>query len=85
LRLILPFIDHGNGGVDREHWRRFMLSHRSFYDVNSQTIKAYQNIIKQVIAKTPNRPPFIYKKLMAWETGNELKDSTKHLEQTGTP
>jgi hypothetical protein len=87
LRLILPFIDHWQWWGGREQLAAFYAEpQEAFYDVNSQTYKAYQNIIKQVIQRKntlTGRHYFDEKAIMAWETGNELKDSTQpFLEQT---
>ncbi|WP_198147387.1 glycoside hydrolase 5 family protein [Gilvimarinus polysaccharolyticus] len=79
LRLILPFIDHWKWWGGREQLAAFYgESADDFYDTNSKTYAAYQAIIRQVINRTntlTNRRYKDEKAIMAWETGNELKDS----------
>lgn len=80
LRLILPFIDHWQWWGGREQLADFYgESQDDFYNTNSQTFKAYLDIIRQVITRKntmTGRYYFEEKSIMAWETGNELKAST---------
>ena len=80
LRLIVPFIDHWSWWGGRAELAAFYAeSADDFYDPNSKTYQAYQSIIQQVITRTNSitgRKYFEEKAIMAWETGNELKDST---------
>ncbi|MER2490550.1 beta-mannanase man5E [Catenovulum sediminis] len=79
LRLILPFIDHWKWWGGREQLAAFYNeSEDDFYDIYSQTYKAYQHIIRQVITRRNTFTGRLYseeKAIMAWETGNELKDT----------
>jgi|SRR5690554_747851 len=79
LRLILPFIDHWKWWGGREQLAAFYdETADDFYDTNSKTYAAYQDIIRQVIERTNSITGRAYKDekaIMAWETGNELKDS----------
>ena len=81
LRLILPFIDHWKWWGGREQLAAFYNeSADDFYDTNSKTYAAYQDIIRQVINRTNTITGRAYKDekaIMAWETGNELKASTE--------
>jgi mannan endo-1,4-beta-mannosidase len=80
LRLILPFIDHWQWWGGREQLAAFYGEPQDeFYNINSQTFKAYLDIIRQVITRKntiTGRYYFEEKSIMAWETGNELKAST---------
>lgn len=80
LRLILPFIDHWKWWGGREQLAAFYGEEAAaFYDVNSKTYAAYQSIIEQVINRKntfTGRYYYQEKAIMAWETGNELRDST---------
>lgn len=80
LRLILPFIDHWHWWGGRAELAAFYGEEaRDFYDTTSKTYQAYQAIIRQVITrKNTITGRFYYeeKAIMAWETGNELVDST---------
>lgn len=80
LRLIIPFIDHWWWWGGRKQLSAFYDEKADdFYDVNSKTYKAYLNIIDQVITRKntiTGRYYYQEKAIMAWETGNELKDST---------
>ncbi|KXI27786.1 glycoside hydrolase 5 family protein [Paraglaciecola hydrolytica] len=87
LRLILPFIDHWQWWGGREQLAAFYDENQeAFYDINSKTYQAYQSIIKQVISRKNTLTGRYYydeKALMAWETGNELKDTNQaFLENT---
>ncbi len=81
LRLILPFIDHWKWWGGREQLAAFYdESADDFYDTESKTYAAYQDIIRQVINRTNTITGRVYKNekaIMAWETGNELRDSTE--------
>ncbi|MBU2880539.1 hypothetical protein KO525_07095 [Psychrosphaera sp. B3R10] len=80
LRLILPFIDHWQWWGGRQELAAFYdETQDDFYNVNSKTFSAYLDIIKQVITRKntiTGRYYYQEKAIMAWETGNELKDST---------
>lgn len=87
LRLILPFIDHWWWWGGREQLAAFYNEKpEDFYNTKSQTYKAYQDVIRQVITRTntiTGRPYFDEKAIMAWETGNELEDTdADFLKQT---
>lgn len=79
LRLILPFIDQWWWWGGREQLAAFYHEKpEDFYNTNSKTYKAYQDIIRQVITRTntiTGRPYSDEKAIMAWETGNELEDT----------
>ncbi len=81
LRLILPFIDHWKWWGGREQLAAFYQETADdFYRTDSKTYAAYQHIIRQVITRTntlTGRPYFEEKAIMAWETGNELRDSNQ--------
>lgn len=81
LRLILPFVDHWKWWGGREQLAAFYgESADDFYDTNSKTYAAYQDIIRQVINRTNTLTGRQYKDekaILAWETGNELKASTE--------
>jgi endo-1,4-beta-mannosidase len=81
LRLILPFIDHWEWWGGRKQLAAFYNeSEDAFYDVNSQTFKAYLDIIRQVITRKNTITGQYYyeeKAIMAWETGNELKHTNQ--------
>ncbi len=80
LRLILPFIDHWQWWGGREQLAAFYGEKpEDLHDINSKTYVAYLNIIKQVINRKNTITGRFYRDepaIMAWETGNELKDST---------
>lgn len=80
IRLILPFIDHWPWWGGREQLAAFYGERaEDFYNTNSKTYAAYLNIIEQVINRKNTFTGRLYrdeKAIMAWETGNELKDST---------
>ena len=80
LRLILPFIDHWRWWGGRQQLADFYgESADDFYDTSSQTYNAYLDIIKQVVTRKNSITGRYYyqeKAIMAWETGNELVDST---------
>lgn len=80
IRLILPFIDHWPWWGGREQLAAFYGEQgEDFYNTESKTYAAYQNIIKQVISRQNTITGRLYrdeKAIMAWETGNELKDTT---------
>jgi len=80
LRLILPFIDHWKWWGGREQLAAFYNeTEADFYDTHSKTFRAYQSIIQQVITRKntiTHRYYYQEKAILAWETGNELKDST---------
>jgi hypothetical protein len=87
LRLILPFIDHWEWWGGRKQLADFYGEHEDdFYDTNSRTYAAYLDIIRQVITRKntlTGRYYFQEKAIMAWETGNELKDTNQtFLEKT---
>lgn len=79
LRLILPFIDHWEWWGGRKQLAAFYGEQpHHFYDVKSQTYQAYLDIIRQVITRKNTLTGRYYyeeKAIMAWETGNELKDT----------
>jgi endo-1,4-beta-mannosidase len=81
LRLILPFIDHWEWWGGRKQLAAFYGEQEDdFYDINSQSYAAYLDIIRQVITRkntVTGRYYFEEKAIMAWETGNELKDTNK--------
>lgn len=81
LRLILPFVDHWKWWGGRKDLAAFYDEHEDdFYDTSSKTYAAYQSIIKQVTNRTNSITGRKYrdeKAIMAWETGNELKLSTR--------
>lgn len=87
LRLILPFIDHWWWWGGREQLAAFYHEKpEDFYRTDSQTYKAYLDVIRQVITRTntiTGRPYYDEKAIMAWETGNELEDTNEEfLRQT---
>jgi len=87
LRLILPFIDHWQWWGGRQQLAAFYGEQESdFYDTRSRTYAAYLDIIRQVITRKntlTGRYYFDEKAIMAWETGNELKDTNQaFLEKT---
>ncbi|WP_111977119.1 beta-mannanase man5E [Algibacillus agarilyticus] len=81
LRLILPFIDHWHWWGGREQLAGFYGETKDdFYDVNSKTYQAYLHIIKTVLNRKNTFTGRLYKDekaIMAWETGNELKETTE--------
>ncbi|MDO3380993.1 cellulase family glycosylhydrolase [Gilvimarinus algae] len=81
LRLILPFVDHWKWWGGREQLAAFYNETADdFYATGSRTYAAYQDIIRQVINRTNTLTGRRYKDekaILAWETGNELKDSTE--------
>lgn len=81
LRLILPFIDHWKWWGGREQLAAFYgESAENFYNTKSKTYAAYLHIIEQVINRTNTFTGRQYrdeKAILAWETGNELKESTE--------
>src|SRR5690606_21249994 len=89
IRLILPFIDHWPWWGGREQLAAFYGEQgEDFYSTESKTYAAYQNIIEQVINRKNTITGRLYrdeKAIMAWETGNELKDTTaSFLQKTAT-
>ena len=80
LRLILPFVDHWPWWGGREQLAAFYGEKQDdFYNTNSKTFKAYLSIIEQVLTRKNSITGREYrdeKAIMAWETGNELKDTT---------
>ena len=86
LRLILPFVDHWKWWGGREQLAAFYdETAEDFYDTSSRTYSAYLDIIRQVITRTNTITGRQYsdeKAIMAWETGNELKDSTAEFVRT---
>ncbi|WP_323815916.1 beta-mannanase man5E [Cellvibrio sp. NN19] len=87
LRLILPFVDHWPWWGGREQLAAFYGEKpEDFYNTNSKTFKAYLSIIEQVLTRKNSITGREYrdeKAIMAWETGNELKDTTADfLQQT---
>lgn len=83
LRMILPFVDHWQWWGGREQLAAFYGEHADdFYNVNSKTYQAYLSIIEQVVNRTNTINGRKYnedKTIMAWETGNELKSSTREF------
>ncbi len=81
LRLILPFIDHWSWWGGRAELAAFYHEDGSaLQDIHSKTYAAYLNIIREVIERTNTITGRKYRDepaIMAWETGNELKDSTE--------
>lgn len=79
LRLIVPFIDHWEWWGGRTQLAAFYGEKSAdLLDINSRTYKAYQYIIQQVITRKNTITGRYYsdeKVIMAWETGNELKDT----------
>lgn len=87
LRLILPFIDNWWWWGGRAELAAFYHEKpEDFYRTDSKTYKAYLDVIRQVITRTntvTGRPYYDEKAIMAWETGNELEDTTADfLKQT---
>lgn len=86
LRLILPFIDHWQWWGGREALAAFYdESGDDFYRTDSKTYQAYLHIIEMVITRKntlTGRHYFEEKAIMAWETGNELKESTSEFVTT---
>lgn len=85
IRLILPFIDHWDWWGGRAQLAAFYgETADDFYRTDSRTYAAYQDIIRQVIQRRNSITGQLYseaKAIMAWETGNELKDSTAEFVQ----
>src|SRR5690606_34786352 len=83
LRLILPFIDHWQWWGGRDQLAEFYGEKgEDLHDTSSKTYAAYTHIIKQVILRKNSITGRIYRDepaIMAWETGNELKDSTEEF------
>lgn len=81
LRLILPFIDHWSWWGGRDELAAFYGEKGAdLHDTSSKTYVAYINIIKQVIQRRNTITGRLYRDepaIMAWETGNELKESTE--------
>lgn len=81
LRLILPFIDHWEWWGGRKQLAAFYDEQEDdFYDTTSQTYAAYLDVIRQVITRKNALTGHYYfdeKAIMAWETGNELKDTNQ--------
>lgn len=81
LRLILPFIDHWKWWGGRDQLAAFYEEKgEDLHDIDSKTYAAYLNIIKQVITRRNTVTGRLYRDepaIMAWETGNELKESTE--------
>lgn len=86
VRLILPFVDHWKWWGGREQLAAFYGEpETALHDVNSKTYKAYQSIIEQVLNRTNTITGRKYSKekaILAWETGNELKESTEAFVKT---
>ncbi|ACE84240.1 glycoside hydrolase 5 family protein [Cellvibrio japonicus] len=80
LRLILPIVDHWPWWGGREQLAAFYGEKpEDFYNTNSKTFKAYLNIIEQLLTRKNTITGREYrdeKAIMAWETGNELQDTT---------
>lgn len=80
LRLILPFIDHWAWWGGREQLAAFYHEKPAdFYNTDSKTYRAYQDVIRQVITRKntlTGRHYYDEKAIMAWETGNELEDTS---------
>lgn len=85
IRLILPFIDHWDWWGGRAQLAAFYgETGDDFYRTDSRTYAAYLDIIRQVIQRRNSITGLLYseeKAIMAWETGNELKDSTAEFVQ----
>lgn len=85
IRLILPFIDHWDWWGGRAQLAAFYgETADDFYRTDSRTYAAYLDIIRQVIQRKNSITGRLYseeKAIMAWETGNELKDSTADFVQ----
>lgn len=85
IRLILPFIDHWEWWGGRAQLAAFYgETADDFYRTDSRTYAAYLDIIRQVIQRKNSITGRLYseeKAIMAWETGNELKDSTADFVQ----
>jgi hypothetical protein len=85
IRLILPFIDHWDWWGGRAQLAAFYgETADDFYRTDSRTYQAYLDIIRQVIQRKNSITGRLYaeeKAIMAWETGNELKDSTAEFVQ----
>lgn len=81
LRLILPFIDHWKWWGGREQLAAFYGEpETALHDINSKTFAAYLHIVEQVITRRNTITGREYrdeKAIMAWETGNELKETTE--------
>lgn len=81
LRLILPFVDHWPWWGGREQLAAFYGEKpEDFYDIESKTYAAYLSIIEQVLTRKNTLTGREYrneKAIMAWETGNELKDTNE--------
>lgn len=81
LRLILPFVDHWKWWGGRDQLAAFYGEQgEDLHDIHSKTYAAYLNIIKQVINRRNTITGRLYRDepaIMAWETGNELKESTE--------
>ncbi len=80
IRLILPIVDHWPWWGGREQLAAFYgETDADFYRTDSKTYKAYQQIIQQLLMRKNTLTGRLYrdeKAIMAWETGNELKDTT---------
>lgn len=80
LRLILPFIDHWQWWGGRDQLAAFYGEQgEDLHDIQSRTYVAYLHVIKQVILRRNTLTGRLYRDepaIMAWETGNELKEST---------
>lgn len=85
LRLILPFIDHWKWWGGRDQLAAFYNeSGSALHNTHSKTFAAYKSIIEQVINRKNTITGRLYKDepaIMAWETGNELRDSTQDFVQ----
>lgn len=81
LRLILPFIDHWKWWGGRDQLAAFYGEKgEDLHNLGSKTYAAYRHIIKQVITRRNTITGRLYRDepaIMAWETGNELKESTE--------
>lgn len=81
VRLIVPFIDHWEWWGGRKQLAGFYgETEADFYDINSQTYAAYKYIIEQLITRTntiTGRKYYDEKAILAWETGNELRDTNE--------
>lgn len=86
LRLILPFIDHWKWWGGRAELAAFYgETEADFYRVGSKTYAAYQSVIHQVITRRntiTQRPYYDEPAIMAWETGNELRESSAEFIRT---
>ncbi|MBU2986792.1 discoidin domain-containing protein [Saccharophagus degradans] len=81
VRLIIPFIDHWDWWGGRKQLAAFYgETEADFYNINSKTYAAYKYIVEQLITRTntiTGRKYYDEKAILAWETGNELRDTNE--------